>query len=101
MRALLAASQRAAGLSRLHPAQQQARNAHLAARRLVVCEAERQQQGEASTQQTPTAAGAPAPPAAPRPAVRVPPQQRRMPPPPPSPFGENVEVCAALCRQHC
>lgn len=68
---------------------QNGRGVHLAARKLIVCEGERQQQGEAQ----PAATSAP-PPAAPAnaPSVRVPPQQRRMPPPPPSPYGPNVKV---------
>ncbi|PSC76085.1 hypothetical protein C2E20_0525 [Micractinium conductrix] len=76
------------GVRAFAAARQQSRSPHLAARRLVVSQGERQQQGEAPA--SPAAAPSPAPAA--RPSVRVPPQQRRVPPPPPSPYGDNVKV---------
>ncbi len=85
MRALL--SSRTASLlpTAFGAARQGSRSTHLSARRIIVCEAERQQQGETATgPATPQA-----PPAAP---VRTAQHQRRMPPPPPSPYGENVKV---------
>lgn len=69
-------------------ARQARRNLHLSSTPLIVCQAERQQQGEAQPS-APSAALAPPAAAAAKPSVRVPPQQR---PPPPSPFGDNVKV---------
>ncbi|KAL4434131.1 hypothetical protein ABPG75_000572 [Micractinium tetrahymenae] len=86
MRALL--SSRTASLlpTAFGAARQSSRGAHRAARRLIVCEGERQQQGEA-------AAAPAAPQAPPAPPARVAPQQqRRVPPPPPSPYGESVKI---------
>ena len=77
------------GVRAFAAARQQSRSPHLAARRLVVSQGERQQQGEAPA--SPAAAPSPARGGA-RPSVRVPPQQRRVPPPPPSPYGDNVKV---------
>lgn len=90
MRAALQCSSRALLGSALSGAARQARAVHVAPRRLIVAEGERQQQGEAS-------ASAPPPPqAAPTPSVRVPPQPRvRVPPP--SPYGDNVQVWPRAC----
>ena len=85
--AALQASRQGAGLLVASP---QGRSVHVAARKLIVCEGERQQQGEASTSQLAAPAAAPS--------VRVPgqqPQQRR---PPPGPNGENTNVrVRAVC----
>lgn len=82
MRAVVQFSSRALGCA--FAAAKQARAAQVGPRRLIVCEGERQQQGETSTAQAPPAAAAPS--------VRMPGGQRRPPMPPPSPYSENLKI---------
>ena len=81
--AALQASRQGAGLLVATPL---GRSVHVAARKLIVCEGERQQQGEASTSQPA------APPRSAAPSVRVPGQQLQQRRPPPGPYGENTNV---------